>query len=87
MLLRGWGVFVDDTPLLLQLEVFLGVFFAGFDAGVTAEIDAFVLIIDEEFFVDFSVLHNGASDLGVRFFTADTNEGQQSQKEKKAKLF
>ena len=57
--------------MLLELEVFLGVFSAGFDAGVAAEIDAFVLIIDKEFFVEFSVLHDGASDLGVGFFTAE----------------
>jgi len=63
-----WGVFVDDAPLLLQLEVCLGVFSTDFDAGVAAEIDAFVLIIDEEFFIDFPVVHDGASDLGVWFF-------------------
>ena len=78
---------MDNAPLLLELEVFLGVFSAGFDAGVAAEIDAFVLIIDEEFFLDFSVVHDGAPDLGVGFFTAKQGQGEQSQQAKKTDVF
>ena len=78
---------MDDAPLQLELEVFLGVFSADLDTSVAAEIDAFVLIINEEFLLDFSVVHDGASDLGVGFFTARQGQGEQSQQAKKTDVF